>query len=108
MEEYFIEHDTLAKLIDALISQKYPDKAKESLDEIREKSIRALDDRIATKIFSSLSEEQLKEISALLDSQEKSPVTFQEFFQKHSINLNQKITEAVEEFSREFLGGKDV
>ena len=107
MEEYLIEHDTLAKLVDALLSQKYPDKAPENLAKIREEGIRKLDDKISAEIFGSLDEKQLKEINDLLDDQEKDPSVFQDFFKKHGINLNQKITEVREEVSAEFLGGKD-
>lgn len=107
MEEYLIEHDTLAKLVDKLLSQKYPDEAPADIDKIREDGIRKLDDKISAKVFGGLNENQLKELNKLLDGQEKDPTVFQDFFKKAGISLNQKITEAAEEFSGEFLGGKD-
>lgn len=107
MQEYLIEHDTLAKLVNTLLSQKYPDETPDNLDKIREEGIRKLDDKIGAKVFGDLDEAQLKEINELLDDQEKDPAVFQDFFKKHNINLNQKITEAMQEFSKEFLGGKD-
>ena len=108
MEQFLIERDTLVKIIDALLSQKYPDEPPANIDEIREDSIHKLDNQIGTQVFSSLNEKQLKEINNLLDDQEKDPAVFQNFFQNAGVNLEQKITEAIQGFSQEFLGGKDV
>ena len=107
MEEYLIDHNTLAKLVDELLSQKYPDKVPDNIDEIREGGIRRLDDEINANIFGSLNEDQLKELDNLLDNQEDDPAVFQDFFERAGISLNQKITEAAEKFSAEFLGGNN-
>ena len=107
MEEYFIEHDILARFVNGLLSQKYPDGAPADIDKIREDGIRELSDKIATKIYGSLNESQLIEVNKLFDDQEEDPAVFQDFFKKSGINLNQKITEAAEEFGKEFLGGKN-
>lgn len=107
MEQYFTEHDTLAKAIDALISQKYQNQPPANLSEIREENIRKLDNKISLKIFGSLSDEQLQKISSLLDDQENDPTIFQKFFKDAGINLEQKTSEAIREFSNEFLGGEN-
>ncbi len=107
MEQYFTDYDTLARLIDILLSQKYPNGAPEDLNKIREENIRKLDNKIGTEIFDSLNEEQLKTLNKLLDDQEQDPTVFQNFFKDAGINLSEKISEIMQDFSREFLGGEN-
>ena len=107
MEEYLIERDTLAKMVDALLSQKYPDQPPANFDEIRVNTMHALDDKIAVKIFSSLNDEQLKEVNKLLDDPDTSPEVFTDFFKNAGVDLEQKITDGAKEFAEKFLGGKD-
>lgn len=108
MEQYLTEYDTLARVVDALISKKYQNQPPDNLSEIREEGIRKLDDKISLKVFGSLSDEQLEKISGLLDDQENDPAVFQKFFKDAGVNVEQKISGAVEEFSDEFLGGENV
>ena len=107
MEQYLIDHGTLAKLVDMLLVQKYPDEPPANINELREDGIRKLDDQIGAKVFGGLDEKQLKELNNLLDDQEKDPTVFQDFFNKNNINLGQIITETMQDFSKEFLGGKN-
>lgn len=107
MEQYLIDHDTLAKLVDMLLAQKYPDESPANINELRESGIRKLDDQIGARIFGDLNEKQLKELNNLLDDQEEDPTVFQDFFKKNNINLGQIITETMQDFSKEFLGGEN-
>ena len=107
MEQYLIEYDTLAKLVDALISKKYPDQPPANIEEIRKNEIQKLDNKIGVKIFGSLNEQQLEEVNVLLDNPNQDSVDFKKFFEDAGIDLNQKIEEAMKEYSNNFLGGKN-
>lgn len=107
MEQYLVERDILAKVVDTLISQKYPGETPENINTIREDGIHRLDNVISDKIFGSLNTEQLKEINKIFDDQEEDPDVFKDFFKKAGVNLEQKINEAVQEFSADFLGGEN-
>ena len=107
MEQYLIEYDTLAELVDKLISQKYPDQLPANINEIRKSEIQKLDDKIGVKIFGSLNEQQLKEVNALLDDDGQDPSALKDFFANAGINLEQKISEAMKEYGTAFLGGKN-
>ena len=107
MEQYLIERGTLAKIVDMLISQKYPGETPVNINTIREDGIHSLDNVISDKIFGSLNTEQMKEINKIFDDQEEDPTVFRDFFKKAGVNLDQKINEAVQEFSADFLGGEN-
>ena len=99
MDNYLIEHKTLSELVDALLSKKYPGQSVESLNEIREKAIKDLDDKISADLFGALDKSQLAELDKLLDAQE--------YFKNAGINLEQRISQSMQDFSTEFLGGEN-
>lgn len=107
MEQYLTDYGTLARVVDPLLSQKYPNETPENLKKIREETICKLDDKIGAEIFDSLDEEQLKSLNRLFDDQEQDPAAFQNFFKNAGINLSEKISEIIESFSKEFLGGEN-
>lgn len=107
MDNYLVERETLSKLVDALLSKKYPDQSIESLNNIREENIKKLDDKISVDLFGSFTDAQLAELDRLLDASESDPQVFQDFFKNAGIDLEQRISKSMEEFSKEFLGGEN-
>ena len=108
MDNYLIDRQNLAELVDQLMEKKsLPDKTPEELDALREETIKALDDYITTSIFNSLSNEQLAELEQIFDRNEESPEVFTNFFTNAGVDLKQVISEAAQNFSAEFLGGEN-
>lgn len=107
MDNYFTDYETLSKVVDQLISQKFPGQPQEQLESLRESSIQELDDQIGTAVIGSLSKEQLDEFNNLLDRDEEDPAIFREFFEKYGIDINAIITETTQSFSDKFLGGEN-
>ena len=107
MEEYLIDRETLGKFVDELIKKKaLPVDNVEELNQLREKSIRELDDKIGRNLFGKLNREQNAEINELFDKNEESPEVFKDFFQRAGIDVENVITESVQEFAKDFLGGE--
>lgn len=107
MENYFTDYETLSKVVDQLISQKFPGQPQEQLESLREKSIQELDDQIGTAVISSLTKGQLDEFNALLDREEEDPTVFRGFFENNGIDVSAIITETAQAFSNNFLGGEN-
>lgn len=105
MKEYFVERENLAKMADSLIAQKYPGQPKEELGDLREKTIDQLDETISNTIIGSLNKEQFEELEAMLAKPETSTDDLKGLFEKNGINLDEKVTNAMKEFSQKFLGG---
>lgn len=105
MENYLIERETLAEFVDSLIARKT--QPIENLDALREENIRKLDDSIGQAVFGNLTEGQLAELNAMLDRNEDNDQTFQDFFNRAGINLEKVITETMQNFGKEFLGGEN-
>lgn len=105
MENYLIERETLAEFVDSLIAKK--PQPIENLDALREESIRKLDDRISQAIFGNLTKDQLDEIDAILDRDDADDQVFQDFFDRAGVNLKEVIAKAMQDFSKEFLGGEN-
>lgn len=105
MEKYLVERETLAQLVDALINKKYPDRPVTDFKELKEESIRALDDKIYDEVFGDLTKEQTEELNALLDNPDMGDQDFKNFFKTNNIDLEARITKAYQDFSEEFLGG---
>lgn len=103
--EYFIDRATLEKFVDPLIPQKHPEASETELAQIREDSIKKLDDLIGDMIFSNMTSEQLEKINQILDDGNDDPDAICEFLDDNDINLEQKIAKALEQFKTEFLGG---
>ena len=107
MDNYFTDYETLGKVIDQLISQKFPGQPQEQLESLRENSIQELDDQIGTAVISSLSKDQLDEFNVLLDREEEDPAAFRDFFEKSSIDLDAIMTKTIKTFSEKYLGGEN-
>lgn len=106
MDNYLLDRDTLGKFIDDLMKRKnLPANSAEELNDLREKSMKALDDAVVQKIVTSLDEEQLVTLNQLLDTETDSPDVFRDFFQSNGINLEETITNAAQEFGAQFLEG---
>jgi len=107
-DNYFIDRETLGKFIDELIKKKALDvDSTEELNQLREKSIKALDDKIGMAIFGSFTKEQNAEFNQLLDQGTKDPAVFDEFFKKHDIDEEKIMTDTAKAFAEEFLGGEN-
>lgn len=107
MDNYFIDRETLSELVDGLIKKKpLAVDNTEELDKIREEAIASLDDKIVAALFGNLTEEQDTELNRLLDS-DASEDEYQEFFDKIGLDMEKIITNTMEQFAQEFLGGQN-
>ena len=108
MNNTLIDRETLGQFVDELIKQKpLPVNDTEDLSNLREESIKALDEKIYNSVFGQLTEEQIDEFSLMLDSDDTSEEAYQDFFQNAGINLKETITNTMQEFATEFLGGQN-
>ena len=108
MDNYLVDRETLEQFVDELMKQKpLPANTAEEINTLREASIKSLDDEISLAIFGSLNKAQLEEFNQILDREEESPEAFRDFFQSIGINLEEIITDAMQKFSVEFLGGEN-
>ncbi len=108
MDNYLVDRETLGQFVDELMKKKpLPANTAEELNAFREANIKSLDDEISLAIFSSLNKAQLDEFNQILDREEESPEAFKDFFQSAGINLEEIITDAMQKFSAEFLGGEN-
>ena len=105
--DYLIERETLAKLVDALLSKKYPNGLPENSDAIREENIQKLDNKIIKDLSRSFTKSQIADFNKLIDENESDPQVFRKFFKDTNIDLEQQIEESMREFSAEFLGGEN-
>ena len=105
MENYFTDYETLGKVADQLIAKKFPHQPPEDLASLREKTIEELDDQIGTAIVGSLSREQFDKFNALLDQTDTDPQAFQDFFSKSGVDPATIMTQTIQTFSKNFLGG---
>lgn len=107
MENYFIERDTLEKLLNPLIAQKYGDRSPEEIEKIRDENVGKLDNAILDALLGGLSDSQLDEINLMFDQEESNPDAFRNFFKNAGIDVEKTMTEAVQKFGTEFLGGEN-
>ena len=108
MNNTLIDREALGQFVDELIKQKpLPVNDTEDLSSLREESIKALDEKIYNSVFGQLTEEQIDEFSLMLDSDDTSEEAYQDFFQNAGINLKETITNTMQEFATEFLGGQN-
>lgn len=108
MDDYLIDRETLGQFVDELIKKKaLPVDSAEELNNLREESINALDKKIGIAIFTSLSDEQLDEYNAILDRDEESAEVFEDFFNKSGLDLEKIITDSMQSYAKEFLGGQN-
>lgn len=107
MDNYLIDRETLGQFIDGLIKKKALDvSSADELNQLREAKIRELDDRIGMAIFGSFTKAQNDEFNQLLD-QDATTEKYDEFFTKHNINEEKIMTETMQKFAEEFLGGQN-
>lgn len=108
MNDYLIDRETLSEFIDELIKKKpLPLDSAEELSNFREEQIKALDDRIGLAVFGRLTEDQNREFNELLDRGEENPDVFDDFFNRAGIDLGKVISDTMESFGKEFLGGQN-
>ena len=106
MEEYLIDRETLGKFVDELIKKKALDVNNiEELNQVREKAIKELDDRIVAAIFGQLSDEQLEEVNSMLDDDTRNENDYQKFFVDAGIKVEDVMVNTMKEFGNEFLEG---
>lgn len=104
MEDDFIRQQELGRFVDKLIEKKSP--GQPVANEVKIRAIQDLDERITNAVLGDLNTEQLQELDALVNS-DGSESTIQAFFDNAGIDTKQKIAEAMETFSAEFLGGEN-
>ena len=108
MDDYLVDRETLGEFIDELIKKKpLPVNTAEELTNYREEQIKALDDRICLAVFGRLTEDQGREINDILDRGENDPEVFEDFFNRAGIDVEKVLTETMEDFAKEFLGGQN-
>lgn len=108
MESYLIDPAVLEKIIDNLISEKYPDQPVNNYNDIKKEAMLALDHQIMRDVLGNLTKEQGQELSALLDKNDSDPEAFNEFFASRGINLEEILRNTMVKFKKDFLeGGKN-
>ena len=109
MNDYILDRETLGGFVDELMKQK---RAKVNspmeLNELREKNIRELDDRIGEAVFSKLDDDHLKQVRILIEKDNGNEKVFQRFFVDNNIDLQQIITDTMNNYANEFLGVQNV
>ena len=107
-DNYLIDRETLEKFVDELTKNKpAPVNSADELYNWREQKIQELDNQIGLAIFDGLSEDQLNELNVMLDDDNASPDTFQNFFQNAGIDVESKITEVMRTVATDYLGGQN-
>lgn len=106
MDNYLMDRETLGQFVDELIKTKaLPVDDTAELEALREREMKALDDRVINEVFGRLSDEQAAELNQLLDREEESTEAFEEFFQNAGIDVEKIIEQTMQDFATEFLGG---
>ena len=107
MKKYLVDYEELAKFVDTLISQKYPDEPVDRHKALREKSIEELDLAIGSAIFGSLAKPDLDRLNQLLDQESATEEDYDHFFEDLNLDLA-KITErAAQKYAKQFLGADE-
>ena len=108
MDNYLIDRETLGQFVDELIKKKaLPVDDAAELEALREKEMKALDDKIINEVFGRFNDEQTAELNQLLDRGEESPEPFEELFKKANIDVEKIIEQTIQDFAADFLGGED-
>lgn len=108
MNDYLIDRETLSKFVDELIKNKtLPVATAEGLDDLRETAIKDLDNQIGTAIFSQFTEAQDEEYHQLLAREDATEQDFADFFAKIGLDVEQTITDTMQGFAKEFIGGQN-
>ncbi|MBQ3353345.1 hypothetical protein IJG89_03340 [Candidatus Saccharibacteria bacterium] len=108
MDDYLIDRKFLAEFVDNLIKQKPTATDNDNdIDAIREKAIRELDDKIGMAIFGKFTKEQNEEYNRILDDDNLGSDAIASFFDKIGLNPSEIVTQTMEEYGKDFLGGKN-
>ena len=108
MDNYLLDRQTLGQFVDELIKRKaLPVDNAAELEELREREMKALDDKVFDAVFGRLNDEQAKELNQLLDNEEESQDVFADFFQNAGIDLEKIIEQTMQDFATDFLGGEN-
>ena len=108
MDNNLIDREILSSLVDELIKKKpLAVNDTEELNKLRESAISSLDDKIGTAIFSQCTREQNEEYHRLINREDTTEQDFADFFNNSGIDLEQTITDTMQEFAKEFLGGEN-
>ncbi|MDO5452023.1 MAG: hypothetical protein Q4F56_02955 [Candidatus Saccharibacteria bacterium] len=103
-DDYFIEYNTLANVIDSLVKQKYHDMpTPENIEAIREESIKSLDNQISKAFFDNLTDAQAAELRQML-SRNASQEECQKYLQGLDINMSEIIAKTIQDFGINFIG----
>lgn len=106
MNDYLIDRETLGKFVDELIKNKaLPVATTEDLNDLREQTIRELDDQIANAVFGKFTNEQNEEFNRLLDDDNTTEEDFGNFFANIGFDLDQIISSTMKQFATDFLKG---
>lgn len=109
MDNTLVDRETLGQFIDTLIKKKpLPTNDPEEAKNLREESIKSLDDKIGIAIFSQLDKERNEEFNRMLDQEtEPSEEEYKAFFAKAGIDLEKTIANTMREYAAAYLGGEN-
>ena len=99
---YLVDRETLGQFVDVLIAKKYGDQVPVDSSDLRERSIKQLDESITNAVFGNLNLSQLDEVNAIVENGD-SAEAFMAFFENAGIDVKQKISDAMSAFSAKFL-----
>lgn len=107
MDNYLVDRETLAQFVDEIMKQKpLAANTPEEVNQLRERLIAELDQKIGHQIFGSLTRQQLADLTAMMDQASTTEDDIAEFFKQAGLDLNAVLQKAVSEFAQEFLGGE--
>lgn len=108
MKDYLVDRETLSKIADGLIAQKYPNQPTGAHTELHTKISGELDEQITTAIFGNLSELDLETLNKLLDQKSSTEADFRDFFKSVNLDLPKITSGVIRKYSEHFLeGGHD-
>ena len=108
MDNYLIDQEVLGSLVDELIKKKpLAVNSPEELNQYRKSTMESLDDKIGTAIFSQFTKPQGEEYQKLLDREDTTSQDFEKFFDNAGIDLEGTITNTMQKFAEDFMGGQN-
>ncbi|MBQ2695482.1 hypothetical protein IJG04_02480 [Candidatus Saccharibacteria bacterium] len=111
MDNYIVDREILEQFFDELYAKKYPGQTPDA--SMREANINKLDELIGDSVFGVLNDDQLTEINQLFDNNVEDPSAYENFFKNAGVDLDQRISLAMQKFSAQFMlegteGGQNV
>ena len=107
MESYLVDEAVLGQFADALIKEKYPNDPAEKHAELKQTLMKKADHEVLRTIIGNLTPEQGGELERLLDENDTDPAVFTKFFEKHGIDLEKILRNAMSKFKENFLKGDE-